>query len=215
MTAMVDHLLILGEPLPEKVIRTLLVYAFLILGLRLSGKRQLGQMNPFDLVVLLLLAITVQNAIIGNDTSLSGGLVGASTLLLVNALVVRFFHRRRDVAQLIEGDPVPLIERGRLLRENLERELITEEALLATCRQQGIERFEDVERAILETSGTISVFQHHPSTEEIIEERLAHRLDAIEGALQALLQQGGSGAYGSGEPPAAGDKVASGTTVVG
>jgi uncharacterized membrane protein YcaP (DUF421 family) len=205
MKALVDRLLILGEPLPEKVIRTLLVYAFLILELRLAGKRQLGQMNPFDLVMLLLLAITVQNAIIGADTSLSGGLVGASVLLLANALVVRFFHRRRDVAQVVEGVPVPLIEEGRLLRDNLDRELITEEALLVICRQQGIERFADVERAILETGGTVSVFRHHPSPEEIIVARLSHRFDAIEGALQALRQEAAHDARIPGGTPAVGE----------
>src|SRR5712692_11614822 len=98
-----------GVPLLEKVIRTVVVYLFLLIGLRLAGKRELGQLNPFDLVVLLVLSNTVQNAIIGPDDSLLGGLVGAALLLIVNHLVVRWVYRRRWLGRLVGGGPNVLI----------------------------------------------------------------------------------------------------------
>src|SRR5690348_8559977 len=100
----------LDLPVAEKIIRTLLVYVFLVLGLRLAGKRELAQLNPFDLVVLLTLANTVQNAIIGNDNSLVGGLIGAATLLAANYFAVRFLFAHESVDRLVEGDPTVLIE---------------------------------------------------------------------------------------------------------
>src|SRR5881409_1693854 len=95
----------LGLPVLEKMLRPVLVYAFLVVGLRLAGKRELAQLNPFDLVVLLTLSNTVQNAIIGDDVSVTGGIIGATTLLLVNYLVVRFLYRHQELERLVEGDP--------------------------------------------------------------------------------------------------------------
>ena len=85
-----SHMFALGLPVLEKVLRPIAVYLFLVVGLRLAGKRELAQLNPFDLIVLLTLSNTVQNAIIGDDNSITGGLIGAATLLLVNWVVVRF-----------------------------------------------------------------------------------------------------------------------------
>lgn len=93
MDTIVSHLFILTIPVLEKIIRPIIVYFFLIIGLRLAGKRELGQLNPFDLIVLLTISNTVQNAIIGEDNSLLGGLIGAATLLIVNFLVVRLIHK--------------------------------------------------------------------------------------------------------------------------
>ena len=136
----------------EKAIRTAVVYAFLLLGLRLAGKRELSQLNPFDLVVLLLLSNTVQNAIIGNDNSLVGGIAGATFLLLINAVVVRvLFHYGK--LDRIEGKPDSLIHKGRLIRRHLERELITVAELEAAARRQGIESLAQVNECRLETGG--------------------------------------------------------------
>src|SRR6201997_1708918 len=99
----------LGLPLAEKILRPVFVYAFLVIGLRLSGKRELVQLNPFDLVVLLTLSNTVQNAIIGDDNSVTGGVIGASSLLIVNYLVVRFLYNHRDLEQIVEGKADVLI----------------------------------------------------------------------------------------------------------
>src|SRR5437870_12549034 len=104
MTALHD-MFALGLPVLEKILRPILVYIFLIVGLRLAGKRELAQLNPFDLVVLLTLSNTVQNAIIGNDNSVSGGVVGATTLLALNYLMVRFLYNHERLDHLIEGDP--------------------------------------------------------------------------------------------------------------
>src|SRR5579864_1977438 len=128
-----------GIPLVDKAVRTVVVYVFLLLGLRLAGKRELGQLNPFDLVVLLVLSNTVQNAIIGNDNSLVGGLLGAAFLLCLNYGVVRFLYRHPIIARLIEGDADLLVRDGRIQRHRLERELITQAQLEAAARRQGIE----------------------------------------------------------------------------
>src|SRR5512133_3943752 len=98
----------------EKIIRPILVYIFLIVGLRLAGKRELAQLNPFDLVVLLTLSNTVQNAIIGNDNSFVGGVIGATTLLAVNYVVVRFLYNHEKLDHLIEGDCDELITDGEI-----------------------------------------------------------------------------------------------------
>src|ERR1039457_6269869 len=108
--SMWSQIFALGVPLAEKVLRPIAVYAFLVVVLRVFGKRELAQLNPFDLVVLLSLSNTVQNAIIGNDNSLTGGLIGAFTLLAVNYLVVRFLFRHRRLDQVFEGKPTVLVE---------------------------------------------------------------------------------------------------------
>src|ERR1700731_530272 len=97
------NMFVLGVPIAEKILRPICVYVFLLIGLRLAGKRELAQLNPFDLIVLLTLSNTVQNAIIGNDNSITGGLVGAATLLIVNYLLVRFVHRHKRLEKLVEG----------------------------------------------------------------------------------------------------------------
>src|SRR5437763_9502644 len=120
----------LSVPLLEKVLRPIIVYMFLIGFLRLFGKRELAQLNPFDLVVLLSLSNTVQNAIIGNDNSLTGGLIGAFALLAMNYLVLRFLFRHRRLDQIFEGKPTVLIERGRIVKHALAKELLTHAELM-------------------------------------------------------------------------------------
>src|SRR6202051_2133782 len=119
------HMFVLAIPVAEKILRPLAVYIFLVLGLRLAGKRELAQLNPFDLVVLLTLSNTVQNAIIGDDNSVTGGIIGAATLLLVNYLVVRFLYRHEKIDRFVEGESCPLIENGKVLQDHLLREVLT------------------------------------------------------------------------------------------
>src|SRR5437867_7792909 len=114
-----------GAPVIEKILRPLIVYFFLVAALRVFGKRELAQLNPFDLVVLLSLSNTVQNAIIGNDNSLTGGVIGALALLGINYLVVRFLFRHRRLDQIFEGDPATLIENGQMCESALAKELLT------------------------------------------------------------------------------------------
>src|ERR1700682_1893201 len=114
---------VVGAPLAEKILRPVLVYIFLVVALRIFGKRELAQLNPFDLVVLLSLSNTVQNAIIGNDNSITGGLIGAFSLVCTNYLVVRFLFKHRRIDQILEGSPTVLIENGKIRRKALAQEL--------------------------------------------------------------------------------------------
>src|SRR6185436_18063970 len=128
---------VMGAPVAEKMLRPVVVYLAMVVLLRIFGKRELAQLNPFDLVVLLLLSNTVQNAIIGNDNSLTGGIIGAAALLLINAVVVRMLYHYGELDK-VEGKPDDLIRNGRILRHHLERELITVAELEAAARRQGI-----------------------------------------------------------------------------
>jgi uncharacterized membrane protein YcaP (DUF421 family) len=135
--AMTRDLLVVQIPLLEKVLRTIAVYLFLVLALRLAGKRELAQLNSFGLVVLLLLSNTVQNAIIGPDNSLLGGLLGAAVLLAANYTTVRLGFQHPALARALEGTPTTLVQDGRMLEDNLRRYLITKEELMAATRRQG------------------------------------------------------------------------------
>src|SRR3954462_10858258 len=137
-------MVVMGLPLAEKISRPIIVYLFLIVGLRLSGKRELAQLNPFDLVVLLTLSNTVQNAIIGEDNSVTGGIIGAATLLVVNYAVVRFVYTHDKLDRLIEGDAETLIENGVILMDRLKKELITRSELEAAAHKQGFDSLEDI-----------------------------------------------------------------------
>src|SRR6476620_11520542 len=135
----------LGVPVLAKILRPIIVYFFLVFGVRLAGKRQLAQLNPFDLVVLLTLANTVQNSIIGDDNSVTGGLIGAATLLMINYLVVRFLYGHQRLEHFIEGDPDVLVRDGKVLVNRCRSELITEPELEAAARRQGFASLADVE----------------------------------------------------------------------
>ncbi len=130
----------------EKMLRPFVVYLFLLVGLRLAGKRELAALNAMDLIVLLTLSNTVQNAIIGPDNSVSGGLIGATTLLVVNYIAVRFLFSHPKVDALVEGRATTLIEHGNQLREAMARELITHAELASAAHKQGIAKLALVER---------------------------------------------------------------------
>src|SRR5438270_12822675 len=112
MHTILHDMFVLSLPIAEKILRPVIVYVALVILLRVFGKRELAQLNPFDLVVLLSLSNTVQNAIIGDDNSVTGGLIGAFTLLAVNYIVVRFLFRHRRLDEILEGSPAVLIENG-------------------------------------------------------------------------------------------------------
>ena len=170
---------VLGLPLLEKILRPVVVYAFLVVSLRLSGKRELVQLNPFDLVVLLTLSNTVQNAIIGDDNSVSGGLIGASSLLLINYLVVRFLYDHRKLEQIVEGQADVLIDAGRVKASRLKKELITLPQLEAAARKQGFDSLSEVEKCILEPGGTLSFIGKKPASEDIRHQELVSRLEKL------------------------------------
>jgi uncharacterized membrane protein YcaP (DUF421 family) len=143
-------------PVLEKVVRAAAVYLFLLVALRLTGKRQLGQMSSFDLVVLLIISNVLQNAMIGADNSVLGGFIGAATILLLNYAVARTVVSWRVVERLVEGAPTLLIHNGRIFEQHLRRELLTRDELMAALRRQGILAVEDVRVAWLEETGAIT-----------------------------------------------------------
>jgi len=185
---MTPDLLVPGIPIVEKLIRTLVVYLFLLIGLRLAGKRELSQLNPFDLVVLLLLSNTVQNAIIGNDNSLSGGIIGAAALLIINAIVVRALYHYNKL-DTIEGRPDTLIRNGRVLRHHLELELITLAELESAARRQGIESLAHVRECRLETGGALTFIEHHPTDEEVRHHEILGLIAQVDARQREMLAQ--------------------------
>lgn len=177
---------VLGLPILEKILRPIVVYAFLIVGLRLSGKRELVQLNPFDLVVLLTLSNTVQNAIIGDDNSVSGGIIGATSLLVINYLVVRFLYDHRKLDQLVEGKADVLIENGSVRTQHLKKELITMEQLSAAARKQGFESLSEVNQCVLEPGGTLTFIGKKPDTEDVRHQELLKYLGTLREELAQL-----------------------------
>src|SRR5207245_4800789 len=184
---------VLGLPLLEKILRPVIVYAFLVISLRLSGKRELVQLNPFDLVVLLTLSNTVQNAIIGEDNSVLGGIIAATSLLVTNYLVVRFLYDHRKLDQLVEGRADVLVEGGKVRIRNLKRELITMAQLEAAARKQGFETLSEVEQCILEPGGTLTLLAKKPRGADLRHLGLLEQLDDM---TQEIAQLRGS------KPPA-------------
>jgi len=177
---------VLALPVAEKILRPMAVYFFLVIGLRLAGKRELAQLNPFDLVVLLTLSNTVQNAIIGDDNSVTGGIIGASTLLLVNYLVVRFLYRHETLDRLVEGQSCPLIENGKVLEERLTQEVLTRQELEAAAHKQGFGDLSEVQSAMLEPSGTITFTAKKPVPDEVRHQEVMQRLDQLSRELAQL-----------------------------
>jgi uncharacterized membrane protein YcaP (DUF421 family) len=160
-----QHIFGLALPVVEKILRPIIVYIFLLLGLRLAGKRELAQLNPFDLIVLLTLSNTVQNAIIGDDNTITGGIIGATALLAVNYLVVRAVRNRKGLQRLLEGRADVLVKDGHILKNHLDRELISREELIAAAHKQGIASLKDVQYCVLEPTGTISFIEKRPTHE--------------------------------------------------
>jgi uncharacterized membrane protein YcaP (DUF421 family) len=147
-------------PLPagEKVLRAVLIYAFLVLALRIVGKRELGQFNTLDLVVLLLVANAVQNGIIGSDNSVTGAVIGAATLFVVNESLNRLTYAFPGIAGLVEGSPTVLIDDGKPVRRALISSGISLSELRAVARRQGFPQLATVQTAILETNGVVTMF---------------------------------------------------------
>jgi len=147
----------LAIPWFEFVVRGVIVYVFLLVLLRLTGKRQVGQLAPFDLVLLLVLSNAVQNSMNGGDNSLIGGLISATTLVLLNYGIGYLTFRDKKIEALVEGHPLVLIHNGKLYPEVLRRSQMTRHELDAALRQAGCTCVEDVHIAVLENNGTVSV----------------------------------------------------------
>jgi uncharacterized membrane protein YcaP (DUF421 family) len=149
-----------SETLIEIALRTAIVYIVVLVGIRLTGKREVGQMTPFDLALLLLISNAVQNAMTGPDTTLVGGIVAAATLLVMNAVINRLVWRNRRARTVIEGTPTLLIRHGRIIEEHLAMEKVTVDSLTQALREHGIATISDVSLAVLEIDGSISVLKN-------------------------------------------------------
>jgi len=151
----------LSLPWWELILRGLIVYLFLILILRLTGKRQIGQMSPFDLVLLLVLSNSVQNSMNGGDNSLAAGLILAITLVSANWITGYITYRSKAAERLIEGSPQVLLHNGKIYEKILKDAQLTREELMSALRSEGFSDLGDVRAAILENDGSISVIPHH------------------------------------------------------
>lgn len=190
--ANLTHLGMFDDPahpvsIAEKIVRPVLVYLLLVFALRKAGKRLLAQLNPFDFVVLLTLSNTVQNAIIGNDTSLLGGVIGAAALLGVNAVLVRFFYRGPEMTQIARGDrDICLIAGGRLREDAMRRLHINAGELIAKAHERGFDSLDEVESAVLYPNGTIYFRGQDAASGAARHRELLGRLDALGAQLAAL-----------------------------
>jgi len=181
-----DNMFQLPLPILEKLLRPAIVYLALVVLLRIFGKRELAQLNPFDLVVLLSLSNTVQNAIIGNDNSVSGGIIGAVSLLAINWLVVRMLFRSPRLTRMFEGRATVLIRNAQVDLKALQRESLTQEELIEVVHRQGFESIRNVRRCELEPNGTFYIEGFEPSPAEKQHRELLARLEALQSQIAAL-----------------------------
>lgn len=162
------------NPIVVIVLRTVAVYVFIVIAIRLFGKKELAQLSVFDLVFILLISNSVQNAMVGSDSSLLGGVVAAGSLFIVNYILKYFLYRDARLGKALQGGPVMLIHKGTVVLRNLEREQMTLHELEAAVREHGVDSIKDVDLAVLEVDGNISVlsngYQH-----ESVRKRRAHR----------------------------------------
>jgi uncharacterized membrane protein YcaP (DUF421 family) len=165
MDKMWHDMFILTLPVLEKVLRPVIVYFFLLIGLRLAGKRELAQLNPFDFIVLMTLSNTVQNAIIGDDNTVVGGIIGAGSLIAVNYLVIRLARSNRRLMRLMAGRGDVLVKNGIIQKDHLDRELISKPELLAAAHKQGIMSLKEVDYCVLEPTGTLTFIEKRPTHE--------------------------------------------------
>ncbi len=186
---MYEHMFHLPIPLLEKILRPIIVYLALILLLRVFGKRELAQLNPFDLVVLLSLSNPVQNALIGEDNSVSGGLIGALTLLAINWLVVRMLYKSPRLERIVEGTDETLILNGHIDHAAMRKEMLSQDELLAVIHRQGFDDFDEVEECSIGPNGQFYVRGRHPSQEDERHAALMAQLDELSKELKALQAQ--------------------------
>ncbi|HKA22846.1 MAG TPA: YetF domain-containing protein [Blastocatellia bacterium] len=170
----------------EKILRPIIVYLFLVVGLRLAGKRELAQLNTGDLIVLLTLSNTVQNAIIGNDNSVTGGVIGATTLLIMNFIWTRFLFSHEKLNRLAEGDPDVLIDGGAIKLDRLKKEQLSRSELEIAAHKQGFTSLDEIDRAVLEPGGTITFVGKKPSAETERHNEMLGKLEQISKELAAL-----------------------------
>lgn len=183
------HMFQLPVPLLEKLLRPVIVYLVLVILLRLFGKRELAQLNPFDLVVLLSLSNTVQNSIIGDDNSVTGGVIGAFGLLAINWLVVRTLYAVPRLDRMLEGRSSVLVRDGKIEHDAVRREAMTREELMEVIHRQGFEHLSQVRRCVLEPNGAFYVEAIEPSPAEHQHTEVMGKLEALTREIAALRAQ--------------------------
>lgn len=183
---MIDNMFHLHLSLLEKILRPVIVYLCLVIFVRIFGKRELAQLNPFDLIVLLCLSNTVQNSIIGDDNSVSGGIIGVLSLLTINYLLTRLLYRLPKLNQALEGDETVLIEHGQVNRIAMKQEALSEVELKTVLHKQGLHDYSDVERCVLEPSGNFYVEQKDPLREGKERGEILNQISALTAEVQEL-----------------------------
>jgi len=189
MQTMYHDMFHLPLPFAEKILRPVVVYLCLIVFLRLFGKRELAQLNPFDLVVLLSLSNTVQNAIIGDDNSVTGGIVGAFALLAINWVLMWVLYRAPKVNEALEGKQSTLIRGGVVDVAELKRQILTHEELISVLNKNGFNDPADVDLCVLEPNGTFYVTGKNPSNFEVEHGELMEAIGRLSNEVKALRQQ--------------------------
>jgi len=176
-------------PILEKILRPVIVYLCLIVFLRLFGKRELAQLNPFDLVVLLSLSNTVQNAIIGDDNSVSGGVIGAFALLAINWLLMRLLYRAPKITKTLQGSATTLIKDGVVLEKALSEETLTHEELISVLNKNGFNDPSDVSECVLEPNGTFFVKGKTPTAESVHSGELMKAIERLSSEVAELRKE--------------------------
>ena len=176
-------------PMAEKILRPVIVYLCLVVFLRIFGKRELAQLNPFDLVVLLSLSNTVQNAMIGEDNSVTGGVVGAFALLAINWLLMWVLYRAPKATAALEGHPSTLIRAGVVQEAELKKQSLTHEELISALNRNGFNDPEDVEMCVLEPNGTFFVQGKKPSSDEVDRSHILAALAELSSEVKALRKE--------------------------
>ncbi len=176
-------------PLAEKIVRPVIVYLFLVVFLRIFGKRELAQLNPFDLVVLLSLSNTVQNAMIGDDNSVSGGLVGAFSLLTINWVVAWLIYRAPKANLLFAGKKATLITDGVVDEAELKKQSLTHEDLVSVLNKNGFDDPSDVQACVLEPNGTFYVEGKKPSSDDVERQQMIRALAELTTEVKALRRE--------------------------
>lgn len=143
--------------LSEIVLRSVSVYLFVVIALRIFGKKELSQLSVIDLVFILLISNSVQNAMVGSNATLAGGLTAAGSLFLLNFLLKNLLYRSPRISRLLQGEPVLLVHQGDVLMANLDREKISMDELRSAIREHGVASVEEVDLAVLEPDGNISI----------------------------------------------------------
>jgi uncharacterized membrane protein YcaP (DUF421 family) len=176
-------------PLAEKILRPVIVYLCLIVFLRLFGKRELAQLNPFDLVVLLSLSNTVQNAMIGDDNSVTGGIVGAFSLLAINWALMWVLYRTPKVTTVLQGTASILIRDGTIDEAELKSQSLTHEELISILNKNGFDDPDDVARCVLEPNGTFFVQGKKPSSDDLERTDMITALAELSAEIRDLRRQ--------------------------